>query len=109
MPINRVAFVLLGIICVAAAGGGAYLATRQNQAASSEVQGSVQSQPVAATPATVTETETIVDEVPKVSDLPKAEIAPATKVAAIAAPKPGSSRESARRQPAPARVAPRPA
>lgn len=108
MPINRVAFVLLAVICVAAAGGGAYLATRQNQAAAFEVPATVQSQPVAATPATVTETETIIDEVPKLSDQPSVEAAPAAEAAAIAAPKPASSRESARRQPATARVAPRP-
>jgi hypothetical protein len=60
------------------------------------------------TPATVTETETIVDEVPTLSDQLNVEAAPVTEAAAIAAPKPASSRESARRQPATARVAPRP-
>jgi len=105
MPINRIAFVLLAVTCVAAAGGGAYLATRQNQAAASEMPTSLQSQPVAVTPETVTETETIVDEVPKLSDLPNVEAAPATEVAA---PRPASTRDSARRQPATARVAPRP-
>jgi hypothetical protein len=107
MPINRVAFVLLAVICVAAAGGGAYLATRQNQAAVSELPTSVQSQPATVTPGLVTETETIVDEVPSLSQQPKIAEAPATEFA-IAAPKPASTRDSARRQPAKAPAAPRP-
>jgi hypothetical protein len=108
MPINRVAFVLLAVTCVAAAGGGAYLATRQNQAAASDLPTSVQSQPATVTPELVTETETIVDEVPTLSEQPKIAEAPANEVAAIAPPKPASTRDSARRQPATARAAPRP-
>ena len=64
MTMNRLAFGLLAVICVAAAGSGAYLATRQNQAVVSALPVSMQTQPGA--PATVTETEAIVEEAPKV-------------------------------------------
>lgn len=64
MVMNRLAFGLLVVTCVAAAGSGAYLATRQNQAAVSAPPVSMQTLPGA--PATVTETEAIVEEAPKV-------------------------------------------
>ena len=98
MAINRLAFGLLAVTCVAAAGGGAYLATRQNQTAASVPSVSTQAQPGA--PATVTETEAIVDEVPKASDQPTVEEAPAVKPVA---PPVKTSRRSA-----PARGAQRP-
>lgn len=67
MPMNRLAFGLLAVMCVAAAGGGAYLATKQNQVVAPVAPVSVQTQPTTLGTATpVTETESIVDEVPKV-------------------------------------------
>jgi len=93
MPMNRLAFALLAVTCVAAAGGGAYFATKQNQAALPVGLVSVQTQPTTlGTPATVTETESIVDEVPKVD-----------------AVKPAVTAARAARRPAPTRAAQRPA
>ena len=95
MPMNRLAFALLAVTCVAAAGGGAYLATRQNQTAVPVAPVSVQTQPTTlGTPATVTETESIVDEVPKVEAAVKP-AATAPRVARRPAPK-----RSAQRSPA---------
>ena len=92
MPMNRLAFALLAVTCVAAAGGGAYLATRQNQTAVPVAPVSVQTQPTTlGTPATVTETESIVDEVPKVE----------------AAVKPAATAPRVARRPAPTRSAQR--
>jgi cell division protein FtsN len=90
---NRLAFALLAVTCVAAAGGGAYFATKQNQAALPVGPASVQTQPATpGTPATVTETESIVDEVSKVD-----------------AVKPAVTAPRAPRRPAPTRAAQRPA
>ena len=63
MVMNRLAFALLAVTCVAAAGGGAYLATRQNQEAAPTSPVSTLVQPGA--PTIVTETETVVEEAPK--------------------------------------------
>ena len=54
MAMNRLAFGLLAVACVAAAGGGAYLATKHNQAAAPAAPLTVQTQPVPGRPATVT-------------------------------------------------------
>ena len=104
MAMNRLAFGLLAVACVAGAGGGAYLATKQHQAAAPLA---VQTQPVPGTPATVTETETIVDEVPKVSDQPAVHQAPSAETTAPAPAKATSSRDAARGS-ASTRVAQRP-
>lgn len=97
MATNRLAFGLLAVTCVAAAGGGAYLATRQNQAAAPAPALTSQTQLVPGTPATVIETETIVDEVPKVSDRPNADEAPSAESAVRAPAKAAPNRDAARR------------
>ena len=95
MPINRIAFGFLAVTCVAAAGGGAYLATRHNQAVDRVVPAAVAVQPNAAVP--TTETETIVDETPKVEE-PRVEETPARAVTRPApSAKPTSSREASRK------------
>lgn len=96
MAMNRLAFGLLAVTCVVSAGGGAYLATRQNQAAGPAAPLTIQTQQAPGTPATVTETETIVDAVPQVSDRPKVEEAPPTETAVRAPAKAAPSRDAAR-------------
>lgn len=97
MAMNRLAFGLLAVACVAAAGGGAYLATKQNQAVAPAAPLAVQTQPVPGRPVTVTETETIVDEVPKVSDQPTVHEAPPAETRAPAPAKATPSRDAARK------------
>src|SRR5512134_1865602 len=68
MPTNRGVFAVLALTCILAAGGGAYLATRQNQAAVTATvsPGTLgETEPVSGAPSTVTETETIIEDVPK--------------------------------------------
>lgn len=101
MPTNRGLFGVLALACMMAAGGGAYLATRQNQAA---VTATVppgtgdEVQPVSAAPSTVTETETIIEDVPK--DAPRL-----AEPVEAPAPRPAVVRESA---PRPSRATTRP-
>jgi hypothetical protein len=90
MEINRAAFGALAVFGIVAAGGGAYLANRHNDAA-------VQPVPLYATPAAdaVTETENAIS----------APVAPA-EAAAVVAPEPAPARpvDVVRRAPAPAPV-----
>ncbi len=107
MPTNRGVVAVLALACILAAGGGAYLATRQNQAAVTATvsPGTVgETGPVPGAPSTVTETETIIEDVSK--DAPRLTEpveAPVTRQAAAreSAPRPrtrpspaGSSRNS---------------
>src|SRR5687767_2766106 len=93
MDINRAAFGALAVFGIVAAGGGAYLANRHNDAA-------VQPVPLYATPAAdaVTETENAISA-------PAAPVAPA-EAAAVVAPEPAPARpvDVVRRAPAPAPV-----
>jgi hypothetical protein len=64
MPINRGVFGVLALACVLAAGGGAYLATRQNQAAvtaTADPAALGESLAAPGAPSSVTETETIIE------------------------------------------------
>ena len=94
MEINRAAFGALAVFGVVAAGGGAYLANRHNDAA-------LQQAPLYAAPAVtaVTETEN------SIAAAPAAAVQPAPLVAAEPAPAPARP-NAARRAPAPARVTP---
>lgn len=68
MPTNRGVFGVLALACILAAGGGAYLATRQNQtAATATVSPGTpgETEPVSGAPSTVTETEAIIEDAPK--------------------------------------------
>lgn len=90
MPTNRGVFGILALACVMAAGGGAYLATRQNQAAVTATvsPGALdETQPVSGAPSTVTETETIIEEAPK--DAPRL-----AEPVEAPAPRQANSRES---------------
>jgi hypothetical protein len=96
MPINRGVFGVLALACIVAAGGGAYLATRQNQAAVTATTVSPgalsETQPVSGAPSTVTETETIIEDVPK--DAPN--LAEPVEAPVM---RPAATRSSAPRQP----------
>ena len=95
MEINRAAFGALAVFGVVAAGGGAYLANRHNDAA-------MQAVPLypAPTMGAVTETEN------SIATAPAAAVEPAPLVAAEPAPAPARPAPEARRAPAPARVTP---
>jgi hypothetical protein len=94
MEVNRAAFGALAVFGVVAAGGGAYLASRHNDAA-------LQPAPIYPAPVVnaVTETENSIAAVP-------AAIEPAPLVAVEPAPAPSRPPNVARRAPAPARVTP---
>ena len=91
MEINRAAFGALAVFGVVAAGGGAYLANRHNDAA-------IQPAPLYPAPAmsAVTETEN------SIATPPAAAVEPAPLVAAEPAPAPSRPVNVARRAPAPA-------
>ena len=101
MPTNRGVFGVLALACILAAGGGAYLATRQNQTAvtatvSPGTLGETES--ISGAPSTVTETETIIEDTPK--DAPRLSEpveAPVTQQAATreSAPRPRTRPASA--------------
>jgi hypothetical protein len=92
---NRAALVLLGAACVAAAGGGAYLATREN-ADARIAPAQVELQPPATNDAKpVQETEAVIGDTPRASSASRAE--------APAAP------NARKREAAPGRPAPKPA
>jgi hypothetical protein len=95
MEINRAAFGALAVFGIVAAGGGAYLANRHNDAAMQPV-------PLYPAPATnaVTETENSIAAAPAVA------VQPAPFVAAEPAPAPSRREEVVRRAPAPVRSAP---
>ena len=94
MEINRAAFGALAVFGVVAAGGGAYLANRHNDAA-------MQPAPVSSAPATsaVTETENSIAT-------PAVAVEPAPLVAAEPAPAPSRPANVVRRAPAPVRTTP---
>jgi hypothetical protein len=96
MEINRAAFGALAVFGIVAAGGGAYLANRDNDAATEQV-------PLYSAPAVnaVTETENSIA-------VPAAAVEPAPFVAAPPAPAPAPSRPAnvVRRAPAPVRATP---
>ncbi len=94
MEINRAAFGALAVFGIVAAGGGAYLANRHNDAAPQEA-------PLYQTPATssVTETENIIAT-------PAAAVDAAPLVAAEPTPEPARPATVARRAPAPVRTTP---
>ena len=97
MPINRGVFGVLALACILAAGGGAYLATRQNQPVA-PVTGSPgtlsETLPLSAAPTTVTETETVIEDVPREApSLEQPVEAPVTRQATA------TTRESRPRQP----------
>lgn len=101
---KNLAFAALGIACVAAAGGGSYLASRHGSPAveaSAAVDPATLAAPVfpAATPSPVQETEAVVGDVPKAAQPPKAteSAAPARpqRPAAPARPAPRQTRPSA--------------
>src|SRR5687768_16664303 len=95
---NHAAFALLAVACVTAAGGGAYLATRQNGSVPAPVQAISTETPSATTSSKpVQETEAIVGEPARP---PQASIAIAPGAAPV------RKREAARE--VPARPAPRP-
>jgi hypothetical protein len=95
MDINRAAFGALAVFGIVAAGGGAYLANRHNDAAMQPV-------PLYPAPATsaVTETEN------SIAIAPAAAVQPAPFVAAEPAPAPSRREDVVRRAPAPVRSAP---
>ncbi len=94
MEINRAAFGALAVFGVVAAGGGAYLANRHNDAA-------MQPAPVSSAPATgaVTETENSIAT-------PAVAVEPAPLMAAEPAPAPSRPANVVRRAPAPVRTTP---
>ena len=94
MEINRAAFGALAVFGIVAAGGGAYLANRHNDAA-------MQPAPVYSAPATsaVTETENSIAT-------PAVAVEPAPLVAAEPAPAPSRPANVVRRAPAPVRATP---
>jgi len=94
MEINRAAFGALAVFGIVAAGGGAYLANRHNDAA-------MQPAPVSSAPATsaVTETENNIAT-------PALAVEPAPLVAAEPAPAPSRPANVVRRAPAPVRETP---
>jgi hypothetical protein len=94
MEINRAAFGALAVFGIVAAGGGAYLANRHNDAA-------MQPAPVSSAPATsaVTETENNIAT-------PALAVEPAPLVAAEPAPAPSRPANVERRAPAPVRATP---
>ena len=94
MEINRAAFGALAVFGIVAAGGGAYLANRHNDAA-------MQPAPVSSAPATsaVTETENSIAT-------PAVAVEPAPLVAAEPAPAPSRPANVVRRAPAPVRATP---
>ena len=94
MEINRAAFGALAVFGIVAAGGGAYLANRHNDAA-------MQPAPMSPAPATsaVTETENSIAT-------PAVAVEPAPLVAAEPAPAPSRPASVARRAPAPVRATP---
>jgi hypothetical protein len=100
MPINRGVFGVLALACVLAAGGGAYLATRQNQAAvtaTADPAALGESLAAPGAPSSVTETETIIEEVPKdVPSLAEPVEAPAPRQAATRSSAPKQPRASTR-------------
>jgi hypothetical protein len=93
---NRLAFAALGLACVTAAGGGSYLATRQNAASVAAPTADTSSTLVESSTQTVQETEAVV------GDIPQARIPAVAEPIAIAPPTP-----PARRAEAPVRPAPR--
>jgi hypothetical protein len=100
MPTNRGVIGVLALACILAAGGGAYLATRQNQADVAVVSPATLSETsaVPGAPSTVTETEAVIEEVPK--DTPRlAEPveAPVTQQATAKEKKPRQPRGTERR------------
>jgi hypothetical protein len=94
MEINRAAFGALAVFGIVAAGGGAYLANRHNDAA-------MQPAPVSSAPATsaVTETENSIAT-------PAVAVEPTPLVAAEPAPAPSRPANVVRRTPAPVRATP---
>jgi hypothetical protein len=94
MEINRAAFGALAVFGIVAAGGGAYLANRHNDAA-------MQPAPISSAPATtaVTETENNIAT-------PTVAVEPAPLVAAEPAPAPSRPASVERRAPAPVRATP---
>jgi hypothetical protein len=101
MPTNRGVFGVLALACILAAGGGAYLATRQNQPAVTATvsPGTLgETEPVSGAPSSVTETETIIEDTSK--DAPRLSEpveAPVTQQAAAreSAPRPRTRPASA--------------
>jgi hypothetical protein len=95
MDINRAAFGALAVFGIVAAGGGAYLANRHNDAVM---------QPVPMYPAPVTSAVTETEN--SIATAPAAAVQPAPLVAAEQAPAPARREEVVRRAPAPVRSAP---
>ena len=93
---NRLAFAVLGIACVTAAGGGAYLATRQTDAVPVAVDTPAVAQEASLT-IPVTETEAMIEATP-------APVEAAAAVPHAAAPK--TAQKAPARQPEPIRNAP---
>ena len=108
MPINRVAYAVLALACVGAAGGGAYLAVRQSHPIVAEAGESVRVLP-AAEPTAVTETEAVIERVPE--PVPAAEPVHEPAVVEKPAPRPPAATPSRPRaeRPAPEPVERRPA
>ena len=94
MEFNKLVFAGLTVGCIAAAGGGAYLAVRQNHVAPAAL--AAPTAPATATPATVTESEGVIAPEaakPEVSQ-PAAPPAPARRAPATTASSSSSSRSA---------------
>jgi hypothetical protein len=122
MAVNKVAFTVVGLACVAAAGAGGYLALRQNAPDATQAAASVPSATPAETTAParpVEETEDVVAPVkaPAVEKAPKKVATPVpvtkTPVKAATSPQPVAPKPAARppiaQAPAPDPIAPAPA
>src|SRR5258705_700136 len=98
MEFNKLVFAGLAVGCVAAAGGGAYLAVRHNRAphaivaaAASLPSADATAVPVAGKPAAVTESEGVIS--PAASTAPSAPFDSARENAGLAQGKPAPKRE----------------
>lgn len=91
---NRAAFALLGAACIAAAGGGAYLATRQNVDVSIPAPDAQVQAPPKNDAKPVQETEAVIGDAPRVPPAPLVEAPPAAT-------------STRKREPAPSRPAPK--
>ena len=109
MAVNKVAFTVVGLACVAAAGAGGYLALRQN--APDATQTAAATVPAAPTPAAApasAATSTPVQETEDVVSPAKPALKPAKKVVAAATPKPIAPTPAPAKAPATAAQAPLP-